>query len=441
MGKATSEVIMSQQVNEHAEGCMDYLPDDDEYRFDGTVSLLASIALIASWCAAMMVALTVGINPDNAYHDPQSKPALYYLLHATGIVSVIGAGMLAAVSGQYRRLCPSAKIAFWTMQTASICWALVTYELKDYLSWKALGATGPLVWLSCILLFAGMKQTIWRLLGSVSTTLSYLTAALAMYAVATHREIDVRFESGPVLIMIVLAWFAGWTLLTSRKATGWRLYVRAFPYIAFLCTAIFTQTRSWILMAILLLTAFLFIRSPSSDEGDEPRFVRGKVILSILALLLVAGVLFQKEVGTAFGMLGERMYDDTRTGQYLEFFDQVPASDLILGRGPNGTWFFGDEEYQYFDNSFVWMAFIGGVPILIPYIILIIVPGFRAYFRGAREDDAAASALLILWGIACLGVSTYSHPSLTPYSYFLCLLAGRCHGYLADDAQDDDNES
>ncbi len=434
---------MSKPATEQHEDYADLAPEDDYdvHRFDRAVSLLVSIALIASWCAAVIVALTVGINPDDAYFAPQSKPALYYLFHATGIVSVVGAGMLAAISGQYRRLCLSARIAFCTMQAASICWALIAYDMKDYLSWKALGATGPLVWLSSILLFAGMNRSTWHSLGPVSNALSYLTAVLAMYAIATHREIDVRFESGPVLIMIILAWFAGWTLLTARKTTGWRLCIRVFPYIAFLFTAVFTQTRSWVLMSLLLLVAFLILRSPSDEEGGKIRFIRSKVILSIIALLLVTGLLFQDEFGKAFGMLGERMYDDTRTGQYLEFFDQVPASDLILGRGPNGTWFFGDEEYQYFDNSFVWMAFIGGVPILIPYIILIIVPGFRAYFRGAREDDAAASALLILWGIACLGVSTYSHPSLTPYSYFLCLLAGRCHGYLADDAQDDDNES
>ena len=126
------------------------------------------------------------------------------------------------------------------------------------------------------------------------------------------------------------------------------------------------------------------------------------------------------------------MHEDTRTEQYEEFFAQVPLSDLILGRGPNGVWYFAGNEYQYFDNSFLWMAFLGGLPLLISYLVLIIVPGFRAFFRGAKDDDAAASALLILWAIACLGVSTYSHPSLTPYSYFLCLLAGRCHGYLAE---------
>jgi len=406
------------------ENCNDAVVEEDfgQNKYDGIITLLVSIGLIASWSATIMLAMIIGANVDDVSFEPQSKPVLYYFFHGGSIVAIIGAGVIAAITGQYERLSKSARIAFWVLQATGITWAIIAYDLKDYLSWKAFGATGPIVWLSCILIFAGMNRAIWKKLDRLINLISYMTAVLALYAMAKYRVIEIRSESGPVMYVVILAWFAGWSLLTSGKAYGWRLWLRTFPFVAFTVTAIFTQTRSWVLMAILLLVTLLVVNAPSRLEDENKRFVRSKVLIALAFIVLVTGLLFQNELVRSFGMLQERLHEDTRTGQYTEFFSQVPVSDLILGRGPTGTWFFGDTDYQFFDNAFLWIAFIGGLPILISYIVLIIVPGVRVFFGGAKGNDAAASVLLILWGIACLGVSTYSHPSLTPYSYFLCLL-------------------
>jgi len=418
----------------HQENSNDVILEEDfiQNQYDWIITVLVSIGLIASWSAMVMISIMVGVDSEGAFSEPQSKPTMYYLFHGVGIVSVVSGGFLAAVTGQYGRMSKPACTAFWFLQTTSIIWALFVYDLKDYQSWKVFGATGPFVWLSCVLIFAGMNRSIWKNLDHVINLISYMTAALVFYAVAKYKVIDVRSESGPVLLMVNLAWFAGWTLLTSGKAQGWKLLLRSLPYVAFVVSAIFTQTRSWVLMSILLLVTFLFILAPSHLEDKKSRFVRSKVLISLALIFLVAVLIFQKELAASFDMLEERFHSDTRTGQYEEFFAQVPLSDLILGRGPNGTWFFAGKDYQFFDNAFLWMAFIGGLPILITYIVLIFIPGIRAVFRGVKGNDAAASALLILWGIACMGVSTYTNPSLTPYSYLLCLLAGRCHGYLAE---------
>lgn len=429
---------MTKNAANNVDGDDDIMTDDDCSRgpYDGLTTLLACVGLAFSWCGTVMLAMLVGTDPDNMFTAPQSKPALYYFLHGGGILSVVSAGFLAAVTGHYGRLCSTARASFWILQAASITWAIIAYDIKDYVSWKAFGATGPVVWLSCILVFAGMNKSIWKKLDPMINLLAYLTAALALYAVAEYKLIDVRFNSGPVLLLVNLAWLSGWSLLTAGKVHGWRLWLRTFPFMAFTVTAVFSQTRSWILMSMLLLTAFFFVKSPYLAKDEETDFIRLKIIASLVIVVLVAAFLFQNELAVSYSMLKDRLYDDTRSGQYWDFFSQVPLSDLILGRGPTGVWFFGDREYQFFDNAFLWMLFIGGLPIAVAYTILVIVPGIKAFCRGATGDDLAASALLLLWGIACLGISTYAHPSLTPYSYLLCLLAGRCHGYLADTERD-----
>lgn len=415
--------------------------DDCWGSHDGLITFFASLGLILSWGSTVIIAMMVGANTGDLFTDPQSKPGIYYLLHAGSIASVTFAGFLAAITGQYERLSRTARTSFWILQVASIIWAIIAYDLKDYVSWKALGATGPVVWLSCILVFAGMTKSAWEKLDPTINLIAYLTAALALYSVAKYKIIDVRSESGPVLLLVNLAWFSGWSLLTAGKAHGWRLWLRTFPFMAFTVTAVFSQTRSWVLMSILLLAALFFVKSPNRIKGEEVEFIRLKIIVSLVIVVLIAGFLFQNELAASYNMLIERLYEDTRSGQYRDFFAQVPLSDLILGRGPTGVWFFGDREYQYFDNAFLWMLFIGGLPIAVAYTILVIIPGIKVVFRGATGDDLVASALLFLWGIACLGISTYTHPSLTPYSYLLLLLAGRCHAYLADTGQDDESDT
>lgn len=429
---------MKNSATKYVEGDDDLIIQNDCSRgpHDALITLLVCAGLALSWGGTLMIAMIVGTNPEDMFTDPQSKPALYYLLHGGGIVSVLSAGILAAVTGQYGRSSSSARASFWVLQTASIIWAIIAYDLKDYVSWKAFGATGPVVWLSSILVFAGMNKSIWKKLDTTINLIAYLTAALAIYTIAKHKFIDVRFNSGPVLLLVNLAWFAGWSLLTSDRVHGWRLWLRTFPFVAFAFTAVFSQTRSWVLMSILMLVAFFFVKSPSRSRDEEAEFIRLKIFVSLAVVILIAGFLLQNELAASYGILKERISEDSRSGQYREFFAQVPLSDLILGRGPTGTWLFGNREYQYFDNSFLWMAFIGGLPIAISYTVLVIFPGIMALIKGAMGDDAAAASLLLFWGIACLGVSTYSHPSLTPYSYLLCLLAGRCHSYLADNAWD-----
>ena len=399
---------------------------------DRLIVALVVIGIIASWGARIFLAQMLGTTEADSIFEPQSKPLLYYALQGIGLGSVIAAGILAGISGEYRKLNRSKRLAFWLLQITNISWAFIAYK-ENIFSFKVLGDTGPFVWLACVLIFAGMNKSIWRLLDPTIRLISYITAAIALYAIiSSHNYLVERFESAYVYYMLILMWFGGWTFLTIGNSYGWRSYLRYFPYIVFIITSIFTRTRSWFLMSIILfITHYFVIRRANLRYIISPILVV-LFLLTLLGLFLSSGFFANNMIVRASSAFLERAYEDTRTYQYQMFFSDVPVTELILGRGPTGTWNWEGREYQYIDNAYIWMAFIGGLPTMVSFFVLIILPGIKAYIRGARGRDAAAAVLLILYGLACTGFSTYSNPSLTPFCYILYLMAGRCLAYIEE---------
>jgi len=414
-----------------------YVTDRNEINRTATVTVylvpwLVAIGLTGAWVAWVVAAQSIGTSVDEGVVDPGGKPFLYYACHGIGLVAVILAGILAAINGHYRKLDGLTRWAFWMLQITAITWAAAAYSFKDYASFKAFGATGPFVWMSTVLIFAGMDKRIWPVVNKVVPWISDISAILAIVAVVTtHKDLTDRWLSTPVYYMVLLMWFGGWTLLTSSRSRGLKLYLRSIPYIIFSFLTVVTKTRSWLVMSLLLFLSYWFLNKPTTKMKCSEVSHRVKFSAVILIIFFTVGFFLKDPLTRSFADLEERALQDTRTGQYVAFFSDVQVADLLLGRGPNGTWNWNGRDYQYFDNALLWMAFIGGIPTTLSYFVLIILPGIKAFGSGTAEINSAA-ALLLLWGLACTGFSTYSNPSLTPYSYLLCLLAGRCLDSFAD---------
>jgi hypothetical protein len=159
-----------------------------------------------------------------------------------------------------------------------------------------------------------------------------------------------------------------------------------------------------------------------------------KSVLLVSAFVVVAGVIASNTIlGGATESFVSRFGDDTRSSQYLDFFSVVPVSDLLLGRGPKGTWYwYGIGDYQYFDNGLLWTLFIGGVPTLLSYLAIIVWPAICALRRNPSGQDAAAVCMVLLWAVALTGLSTYTIPSVGLGSSLVSLWAGRCSLILAE---------
>ena len=178
--------------------------------------------------------------------------------------------------------------------------------------------------------------------------------------------------------------------------------------------------------------ASLFILDKRRKSYDKTRKYKYVILYLGIMIILLALLLYYEDTSNIISGLWGRALEDTRSRQYLDFFSQVPIADLLLGRGPTGTWIWGGRDYQYFDNAYIWMALIGGLPILVSYFMVTIWPGIKAYILRAKGNDAAAAMYIMLIALAFTGLSTYLIPSLSPQIYLLYLMTGRCLAYLAE---------
>ncbi|MBP8305400.1 MAG: hypothetical protein KBE04_14900 [Phycisphaerae bacterium] len=431
-------------MNTWAIGQVDGLEDPGMVRvarvLGGCVSFFTVVGVAAAWLAAVVFAegITTGLDAWGQTVWVENKTPIFYLLHGCALGSLLLAGGIGAVHGGYARLDTAGRWAVWVMVFSSLLWTLVAYDWGEILSPAVLGATGPFVWLSTFLLFAGMEPSVWPRLGRLLDVLVVATAVLAVRSACrsnSHSDAGVYVTNQ---YFCLLFWYGGWRCLSrDYRSQAWILADAGF--LALLgVLALWLQRRSWIIDTVLLVG--LYVASIPRRTGAGGRrhttllLAAAAIALPVLAITLLAAPV----AGEALAGLQDRLRDDTRTEQYRMFFSQVSPADLVLGLGPKATYYFGPTraEYQYFDNAYLWMAFIGGLPILVSYCVLIVRPGLAALLgrRGNHPHVLASGGLLCIWALVLAGLGVFSSPSLSAYSYFICLMAGLCHrGYATGD--------
>lgn len=396
----------------------------------------AALILGAVTAAALLAAFVATIiASDNAGADSivefENRPPAYYAAHGLGLLGVLVAGVLAIVRGRLDLLRAGARIALAVLCAVAVVWAAVSYTVSELLSRTVFGATGPFVWLTLVFVLVGTDRRVWAVIDPLLHILAYVTSVLALLNLLQPGESAyVVGYTKSTAFSILLLWLGGWTLLSGIDLRGWPLVLRAVPVLLLFLTAIQSQARSWLLMAFLLAATFLLLRG--LRQGSIVLGFRNVAVAGLLAVI-AAFALSETVFKGGLEGIAQRLEEDTRSLQYLDFFLVVPVSDLLLGRGPTGTWYwYGIGEYQFFDNGFLWMLFIGGVPTLVSYIAFVLWPAVSALRMKPTGADAAAVWLVLFWGLALAGVSTYTLPSVAFGSYLISLYAGRCHLILAE---------
>ena len=395
------------------------------------LGVLVAVGLTASWIASVVQAESAG--PDFLVNF-SALPPLYYYSHGLEILAVMASGLLAASRGRFRFLGFWQHIAFLVLFLTAAVWAVASYTFEELHSPLIFGATGPFVWFSLIFVLPGTDRRVWSVIDPLIRILSFATAALAVRSVVRIGESQYLVGlATPTVYTVLMMWLGGWTLLSATRLRGWRVAARALPVLVLMMTALFLQIRSWTILALLMGAAFVILRS--REHGSVLGAMRTFLVVFLIVLAL-AGALYNTVLKNAIGGLAERAGDDTRSNQYVAFFSDVPISDLLLGRGPKGTWywsaFFGD--YQSFDNGYIWMLFIGGLPTLISYAAIVLCPAICLLGKNPRGQDAAAVCMVLFWGLAQTGLSTFSNPNAGLPSYVVSLYAGRCYLILAEKA-------
>lgn len=151
-------------------------------------------------------------------------------------------------------------------------------------------------------------------------------------------------------------------------------------------------TRSWLIQPLLLILV-LTVSSPIKF-----RFKR-TVVLLLVCVVAVLGVsiVMPDVVDRLIGRIGE----DTRTGQYDIFFNQVDSKSLIFGNGMSAGYQYGDEQnYRWFDNQFLYLAFhFGLVPVLVLAYVLV-----KTIFGNV---SLRAKSVCMFYTLALFGLSNY----------------------------------
>jgi hypothetical protein len=403
----------------------------DKESFTAPMGWALVAGLVAAWAATIIASETA---PGDNLLNQESKPGLFYVLHGFAILIVMGVGVHCLLAGRLRRLRPGVQLSFAVLFCSAAAWSLTSYTWGEIFSPVIVGATGPFVWFSLLFLLAGTDPGVWKAIDLTIGLLTCCSTLLAWRALLTSAGFVYGIAYSKITMYVtVLAWLGGWTLLSATRKRGWPLFLRAIPFLTFVLLAVYSQARSWIILSLILSCFFLRLRYKEHGSiRTVLAVVAGGAIVAVVSAMCVYAIAPERIQNSLDG-LRDRLYDDTRSSEYDEFAADVPLSDLLFGRGPKGTWYWSVAgDYQFFDNGYLWMLFIGGVPTLLSYCAIVVLPALRAVWWQPRGPDGAAVFLVLLWAIALTGLSTFTLPSLSFTNYLIALFAGRCHAFVAN---------
>ena len=279
--------------------------------------------------------------------------------------------------------------------------------------------------------FSGYHSDVFTVLsGSVSTTLFLIPLFVLLgeddVLVMAARKVAPTIASIGMILSFVFAirfhlacgigstvgWCPARDIFSYSICCLWAsiclLNEKEFPYskrIAMCClmtlVALLLSVRSWVIQAaILAVYCSLF----SSAEGTNFR-TRRFVMAAFIVIIVVA--VSSQVVPEVFETFSERIFDDTRSGQYETFFAQVNPASLIVGSGAAAGYQYGDNtSYPFFDNQFVYLCFhFGLIPVLCLVWALLKTIFITKDKTGTRSREQCFCALAYV--LALCGLSTF----------------------------------
>lgn len=196
--------------------------------------------------------------------------------------------------------------------------------------------------------------------------------------------------------------------------------------LALLCS-ILIVSRSWIIQSLLLFTAYLII---SLD-------LKGKIMTIMWIVLIALAVVFLLEsyLSNIILPLIEKAEEDTRSGQFYDFFGQISSWKLLVGSGMQATYVFSGIEYRYFDNQFIFESFHYGCLHLLPLFWFLFrtlrIPVEKIKDIGRRKSYLGAKFVIITFLLAMGGLSVYYRYDYSIPTALFLMFVGK-HSVLPD---------
>jgi hypothetical protein len=386
-----------------------------------SASLLATVALQGSRVAQA----GTGVWEDVA---EVPRPALFYAAHALRLAALTGAGLLAfAVRG--RRMSRTLVAWFWAFVAAGMLCAVRGLDASDFLSARVFGTTGPWLALASLLLFTSARvdalPTIGRTLDLLAWALTGLVAWEAVHLRSFLRQETVAALSG---YLNALYFPAAWLVLRPHLGASPSRHLRWVPALAYAAGSVLVQTRLNLVMLALLVLADAWI---SARRAGRPvaRVLEAAAAAAVvvgLASWLASGTRVARVFEFSFLGLAERIGEDSRTGQIASFLADVPLADLLFGRGARATWNWPGMSPRWAggtDVGYLSLLFFGGVPLLVAWCAVHLVPPLRVFRSAETGARLAFAAVALLWGARMLS-SSFPSAALDYEVVLLCV--GAC---------------
>lgn len=143
----------------------------------------------------------------------------------------------------------------------------------------------------------------------------------------------------------------------------------------------------------------------SEDSTQFTRVIKISIVVGVL--LLVLSLNFENLINSLLGRVGE----DTRSGQYEQFFSQVKMTSLIFGNGMNATYKFNGQKYSYFDNQIIFTSFHYGIVsffVLAIFLLRVILCRVKDCYNNIMRKELVQKKIVTVLLVAALcGLSVY----------------------------------
>ncbi|MEO3404433.1 hypothetical protein AAFN85_11070 [Mucilaginibacter sp. CAU 1740] len=202
-------------------------------------------------------------------------------------------------------------------------------------------------------------------------------------------------------------------------------YLNTVNYIAFfllLLLVISTGSRGYLIIYFLLFIIKIYRQNKFSKSSGIMMFI-GIIALIVGVYIFVVTSDFYQTIDSAVNIFTDRVSDDSRSGQLIEFFNQYDVGSILTGVGPTKTWNWSGARgpYGYLDNQYILITWWAGLPTCLIYLYLLACSLFK---KSYTKVHVGGKIIITMWVLACAGLAIYVTVSSELYYYFISLIMG-----------------
>src|ERR1700676_2845757 len=358
-------------------------------------------------------------NFDNPELPAFQPPAWAQALSRASYVVILVAAVLYATApavvrlGRYYRVLLCAWIGY------SLLLAARNLQLQDFLTAAVWFLLAPGCAIASCWMFASADRESWRKLvrivsyGSVGISLIALFEMTQMRSASRGEAYSRLYTYSSILEITAIVAF-GWFTRTRRTWIG------IIPVAALIAASIAMQTRLMVVELVSLLFFYrMFSRRKLTTNAVVALCLGGLLMLGLVYVVWYTPATLRSVVPASASSFWDRSTQDTRSAQFVNFFQKVSPGTFLLGIGIPRQGEFNGLGEKGIDVGYVNILFIGGVPALVLFLVINLLPAVRCL--GSRFDtlDAACLASVMTYGVRLFSSTV---PGITPGYLILMLL-------------------